>query len=111
MKVHFMEADVRVQDNSGRYAVQYGPLVYCLEEIDNGESLRDITLVDNESWEIRKEDLPAPVIYMDALRRKSTESLYRLKSDERVPLRARLIPYFAFANRDESDMIVWVTVK
>lgn len=111
MKVHFMEADVRVQDNSGRYAVQYGPLVYCLEEIDNGENLRDITLVDNESWEIRKEDLPAPVIYMDALRRKSTESLYRLKSDERVPLRARLIPYFAFANRDESDMIVWVTVK
>ena len=111
MKVHFIEANPLVQDNSGRYAVQYGPLVYCLEEIDNGESLRDITLFENGNIEIRKENLPAPVIYMDGCRRKRADCLYRQKSEERIPLRARLIPYFAFANRDETDMIVWVQLK
>ena len=112
MEVHFVEANPYAQDNSGRYAVQRGPLVYCMEEIDNGENLRDVTLLENSSVCIVSEgDIPAPIIYIDAERRPATNKLYSLKGGERVSFKARLIPYFAFANREASDMLVWTMVK
>ncbi len=111
MKLHFVEANPNVQDNSGRYAVTYGPIVYCLEGVDNGENLRDITLLDNGNFEVKIENLSAPIIYMDAERRPNSNSLYSIKSDKRTKFRARLIPYFAFANRGKTDMLIWTMVK
>ena len=112
IEIHFIEANPYAQDNSGRYAVQRGPIVYCMEEIDNGENLRDITLLENsEKKVVCEEGIPAPVIYMGAERRPATNQLYSIKNDERVSFTARLIPYFAFANREVSDMLVWTMVK
>ena len=112
MEVHFIEANPYVQDNSGRYALQRGPVVYCMEEIDNGENLRDITLLEKSTVNIVSEDnIPAPIIYIGAERRPATDKLYSLKDDKRVYFTARLIPYFAFANRKASDMLVWTMVK
>lgn len=112
MEIHFVEANPYVQDNSGRYAVQRGPIVYCMEEIDNGENLRDITLLENSEVSIASEDdIPAPVIYIGAERRPATNQLYSLKGNERVSFTARLIPYFSFANREATDMLVWTMVK
>ena len=85
MKLHFIEANPNAQDSSGRFAVMRGPLVYCMEGIDNGENLRDITLLESGRIEIREEEgLPAPVIYIDAERREKTAELYRLKSSSRI---------------------------
>lgn len=112
MKIHFIEANPYVQDNSGRYAVQRGPVVYCMEEIDNGENLRDITLLENSKISVANEEgIPAPVIYIGAERRPKTDKLYSLKGNDRVSFTARLIPYFAFANREASDMLVWTMVR
>lgn len=112
MNIHFIEANPYAQDNSGRYAVQRGPVVYCMEEIDNGENLRDITLLEKSEVLVKSEDdIPAPVIYMEAERRFPTNQLYRLKNSERQRFTARLIPYFSFANRQASDMLVWTMVK
>lgn len=112
MKLHFLEANPCVQEDSGRYAVQRGPIVYCMEGSDNGENLRDITLLEDSDIRVEKEDgIPAPVIYIGAERRRRTDQLYSLKTRERVSFRARLIPYFAFANREETDMLVWTMVK
>ncbi len=112
MNVHFIEANPNVQDDSGRYAIMRGPLVYCMEGIDNGENLRDITVLDNGNFKVAiEEGIPAPILYMDAQRRKSTDRLYSLKSQDRIEFCARLIPYFAIANRGASDMIIWTQVK
>ena len=112
MEVHFIESNPYNQDNSGRYAVQRGPIVYCMEEIDNGENLRDVTLLEQGNLRIATEEgIPAPVLYLDAERRPATDRLYSLKNETRVPFTARLIPYFAFANREASDMLVWTMVK
>lgn len=112
MELHFVEANPYVQDNSGRYAVQRGPIVYCMEEIDNGENLRDIRLLENGTVKVAKEEgIPAPVIYIDAKRRAVTDKLYYLKNDTYTSFTARLIPYFSFANREASDMIVWTMVE
>lgn len=112
METHFIEANPYVQDNSGRYAIQRGPVVYCMEEIDNGENLRDIRLLESGEIKVVKEDgIPAPVIYIDAQRRVSTDKLYSLKNNEFTRFTARLIPYFSFANREASDMLVWTMVE
>ena len=112
MEIHFIEANPYVQDNSGRYAVQRGPIIYCMEEIDNGENLRDITLLENSEVNVVSEEgIPAPTIYIGAERRPATNRLYSLKNNDRVSFTARLIPYFSFANREASDMLVWTMIK
>ena len=112
MEVHFVEANPNVQDDSGRYAVQRGPIVYCMEEIDNGENLRDVTLLENSNMRVVMEDgIPAPVLYISAERRPNTSVLYRLKTNERISFTARLIPYFSFANRAVTDMLLWTMVQ
>lgn len=112
MNLHFIQANPYVQDNSGRYAVQRGPVVYCMEELDNGENLRDIALIENSEVKISVEEgIPAPVIYIGAERRPQMKGLYAVKTNERLSFTARLIPYFSFANREASDMLVWTQLK
>ncbi len=112
MNVHFVEANPNVQDCAGRCAVMRGPVVYCMEGVDNGENLRDVTLLDNGNWTVAAEDwLPAPTITMDAERRTDTHALYRTRTADRVPVKAKLIPYLAFANRGATDMIIWAMVR
>src|SRR5262249_51653829 len=45
MKPQLLESNARVVENTGRVAVQRGPLVYCLEELDQpaGTSLADVS--------------------------------------------------------------------
>jgi len=112
MEVHFIEANPNIQDNSGRYAVTRGPIVYCMESIDNGENLRDITLLENGKIVVGDDEtFPIPVLYIDAQRRKPTEEIYRIKTNNTVDFTAKLIPYFCFANREKTDMLVWTMVK
>jgi len=112
MNVHYMEANPAVADCAGRYAVTRGPLVYCMEGVDNGENLRNITLLDNGSETVTEEDwLPAPVLTVDAERKPDTSILYQRRNANKVSFTAKLIPYFAFANRGKTDLLVWTMVK
>ena len=112
MNIHFVEANPKVRDCAGRYAVQRGPVVYCMEGIDNGTNLKDVTLLENSVMNVTYcEEYHLPVITMGAQRRPEMKTLYRLKSSARVDFTAKLIPYYAFANRDITDMIIWVNVK
>ncbi len=112
MNVHIIEANPYVQDDAGRYAIMRGPVVYCLEGVDNGENLRDIAIYENQEFELGfDEKLNVPTIKANACRREQIDALYRIKTSKYVDFTAKFIPYYAFANRGESDMIVWVQVK
>lgn len=39
MPIEMMKANPKVRANAGKVAIQRGPVVYCLEEVDNGENL------------------------------------------------------------------------
>lgn len=111
MPLHFVQADPRVRSCAGRFAVMRGPILYCMESIDNGADLRDVELISDGNWEACSSDTyHVPIIEIDAQRRPKMNSLYAIRSLERNRFRARLIPYFAFANRGRSDMLVWTTV-
>lgn len=110
MKIKFIEANPRVIENCGKYAIMYGPTVYCMEAVDNGEYLRDIRIVENGSFKTEFDnELKALVIYADAYKHKISNSvaLYAPKSNNLIPFKAKLIPYYTFANRGESEMLVW----
>ena len=112
MEPIFIEADPRVLDNCGKYAVQRGPVVYCMEGVDNGEGIRDIRLDSNSAFTVEHSpEFYAPVLKIKAYRKEKSPTLYRKKTDKYVETEAKLIPYFAFANRGETEMQVWSLLK
>lgn len=113
MEIRFMAANPRVQFNAGRCAVTRGPLLYCLEAPDNGTNLRDLRLCANGAWEtVQNDQYGVPVLTCNAVRcAPSNELYYDLRDVIYEPCRAVLIPYFAFANRGENEMVVWTLVQ
>ncbi len=114
MKPKFIETRADVYDNCGRYAVCLGPVVYCLESVDNGPRLRDIRL-DPRSMIRRGKDreLSVPTLSLRAYRRPYDDSapLYSERCSELQKVTAKLIPYYAFANRGESEMQIFTFLK
>ena len=109
MKPIVIEANPNVQECAGKCAIMRGPLVYCLEGIDNGKNLRDIVIEDDFKEEFNS-DFRAFTLTTNAYRRAESKLLYYPKTNEKINFTARLIPYYAFANRGGSDMLVWVRV-
>jgi len=116
-----IEANPRVADDTGRVAIQRGPLIYCLEEIDqpSGVSLSDVAVnpgrqpAEQFHSEFRRDLLGGMVVlhHTGAMfeRGASEKKLYSRYSREEktrnVPL--TFIPYYAWANRDATSMQVW----
>jgi uncharacterized protein len=114
-----MAANPRVADDYGRMAMQRGPLVYALEQMDqNGASLADIFVRSNGpiTTEARKDLLGGVTVLkvqgQAAERPVSEEPLYQpLTNAINRPKRAvtlTFIPYYAIANREATPMEVWV---
>lgn len=107
----FVCSNPNVRENVGRVALTYGPVVYCLEKVDNGERLNrisvDISKISDAKYELDFHGLYS--ITLPGYKLNSIKSLYVLTdkiTNKEVPL--KFIPYYAFANRGESDMLVWI---
>jgi DUF1680 family protein len=124
MPVVVQVCDPRVRNDRGRVALQRGPVVYCLESVDNPgvEILSAMLPVDTRSGDAGaqvafKPDLLGGVcqLTLDGIwpdYSATAGPLYRPAKPSGMPAvrRARLtaIPYYAWANRGDSQMIVWV---
>ena len=114
MPVRVMRANTRVREDGGRVALQRGPLVYCLEEADNGPALHATKLAKSIDEQIAWEpDLLGGVVTLDTAgfrERMDAEDtpLYTEKPPELEDARLRWIPYYAWANRGVGEMRVWV---
>jgi DUF1680 family protein len=117
MPVRLMVANPKVEHVRNQAAVMRGPIVYCLESIDLPEdvAIETVHLSRSAEWTVRHEpDLLRGVTVLE------TEGyvlpgidpagpLYQqLPSGEprRIPI--RLIPYYAWNNRGEPKMTVWL---
>jgi len=92
MHVYKVIANQNVRDDSNKVAFEYGPLVYCAEEIDN-KNISNVAIT-NEIEFIAEEKT---VI---------SEKVISLKSkvnDEELTL----IPYYLWSNRGIGKMKVW----
>ena len=121
MKPQVMQANQRVVEAFGRVAVQRGPLVYCLEQMDqpDGVALYDVSfdLRGGSGPQFHEEfakDLLDGVLVLThpgAVRvGPGASGLYRRYAAEMSNTRKielKLIPYYAWANRTETAMQVW----
>ena len=97
-----------VRANRGAVALTYGPLVMCMEGVDNGGNLEGVALSNGEIQVSFDQALGLPTLLCPAMRR-TTSDLYCEENELfEEPFTAKLIPYHAFANRGETDMRVWV---
>jgi len=114
MKPCFYQADSRVREDIGKVALMKGPVVYCAEERDNTDSLHLYRVMPQENAEeteviINGEAFPAlklkaaKMVADNAQRTLYTK--YRNVQYEEAVL--TMIPYYAWANRGENEMMVW----
>ena len=105
--------DIRITADVDRLCVMRGPLVYCAEGVDNGNGLHRFTVPANfTAREISTPELPFPMLELDCEKRIPFEGqLYARHPPKSERAALRLIPYHAFANRGETDMLVWLHTK
>ncbi len=116
MKTRYVRARKELIFNVNRVAVMRGPVLYCMESVDNGANLRDIRLDRSAPFvEGIHPTLKVPTLHVRAYRRKAAENeaLYHElpAHEEFVETTATLIPYRAFANRELAEMQTWHFLK
>jgi len=125
MKPQVLEANPHVADDTSRVAVQRGPLVYCLEGLDQAEgvALSDVALrvgkqPDSDFQTEFRGDLLDGVVVLHhpgfVSEQGAAEKLLYSRynggpaKNRRVPL--TFIPYYAWSNRLATAMQVWTPV-
>lgn len=112
-------ANPRVAENTGKVAIQRGPVIFCMEQLDqNGVALADSAMVFDEKKNFQAEYKPELLDGVMVLRHEgavseipsASRALYSPVNSS-VKTRASeltLIPYYAWANRKPTTMQVWV---
>lgn len=116
MPVQLVEANPNVREDVGKVAVMRGPLVYCLEEADNGTLLQDLSLEEAAQFTEKFEpDLMNGIVTLSAPGRRvsmegwSGDLLYRPYHGKKKEAQTlKFIPYYSWSNRKPGEMLVWV---
>lgn len=98
MEPRFIEARKEVAADSGRVALGAGPLVYCLEQADNGP-VRELTVDTSVK----------PVFAFEQSLAGGTGTLTFPVTDSTGTVKqAKAVPYYSWANRGKGEMTVWI---
>lgn len=115
MEPQFVHANPLVRADSGKTAIVKGPLVYCLEEVDNGSNLASIFVkTDSVLKEKFEKELLGGIntINFKGMKISSNEwkenTLYSTQKVEFEEIELKAIPYCYWNNRIPGEMIVWM---
>lgn len=95
MSIRLRRAHPNVQGHAGKVALTRGPLVYCLESVDNPDVDIFTARLDRDS--LRDEFMPDLLGGCVVIHGRTTDGKA-----------VKFIPYFLWANRGESRMVVWM---
>lgn len=105
-------ANTRVRADLGKVAVMRGPMVYCLEQVDNGPVVEALCLPrDSALTETVRPDKLGGIVEITAPGKRMVSADEALYSDQAPALEdatLTFIPYYAWANRGENEMTVYV---
>jgi DUF1680 family protein len=93
-------ANPGVAADAGRAALQRGPVVYCLEGVDNGGAVLNTTLPLAAAF--------TPVFRPDLLGGVTTLTSTLPAAGDAPARTLTAVPYFAWANRGRGEMVVWI---
>jgi DUF1680 family protein len=88
MEVRTVKANENVKDDRGKLSLEYGPLVYAIEEVDN-PNFDGISVSENDEFTVQKESI------LDGVNTLNNDKL-------------KAIPYYAWSNRGVGKMKVWL---
>ena len=106
-------ADTRVRADAGCVAIARGAVVYCAEGVDNDGELSELRIprdaVIHEEAEPQNGALGRIVsLTIDGARAVRRGSLYSEEPPAVIPEKIKMIPYYAWANRGDNGMRVWL---
>lgn len=114
MKPLLMRAHPFVRMDANKVALQYGPVIYCLEQTDNEKDVFTLGVSDVSRAEVTYEPellggvnritLPGNALSTQGW----TQRLYRADADTYEETRIHAIPYYAWGNRTVDKMTVWM---
>lgn len=112
LPVRRIYANPLVREDAGRIALMRGPLVYCLEQEDNGKHLQTIRIPKDAVCSATEAEDPVLGSYiavtLSGQRLIPGDDLYSDEppKTETAPLYA--VPYYLWGNRSEGEMKVWI---
>ncbi len=115
LAVRRIYANPLVRANIGCVALMRGPIVYCIESVDNAENLAGLWLTRGAECRVvappqgLPQDLDA--IAVRGVRTTAGDALYSTQPPKDMEVTITAIPYFAWGNRGENEMRVWIHEK
>jgi len=101
-----------VEADRGRTALTRGPLVYCIEQADNGPDLDRCVLSNQAEFSpVEVKDLLGGITVLKGRARRETDGadlLYTENAPTSETVELRAIPYYAWANREPGEMQIWI---
>ncbi|MES2329031.1 MAG: glycoside hydrolase family 127 protein [Bacteroidota bacterium] len=116
MPVILIEANPLVEETRNQVAVKRGPIVYCLESADlkPGQKVFDIAIPSSTHFQVKAMQIDnSMVMSLEAeVKQLSNQGwkniLYKELNTASQPVKIKLIPYYSWANRGNTDMTVWM---
>ena len=109
-----MRANPLVRADAGKVAIQKGPLVYCLEEVDNGKNLSACFLDPKVPLQEEYcENVLGGTTVIGAKGKRlvenwDTSTLYANSENQWEDVELTFVPYGYWGNRGYGEMMVWV---
>lgn len=110
----FVRANPNVRADCGKVAVTKGPLVYCLEEIDNGKNLSELYVDTTQKIEEKDSELFGGIIQLAFKGKRMEEAAWQqgeLYGEHALSLSdvtLKAVPYAYWNNRGMGEMAVWI---
>ena len=118
MPATLIESNPMVEETRNRVTVKRGPVVYCLESADlPNQNVFDVVIpsaIKLQPLPMKIADGNVMVLTGQAKLLQNTNwknSLYKELNTNTKPVTIKLIPYYAWANRGKTDMMVWLNVQ
>lgn len=115
METKLIAANPLIRADAGKAAIQRGPLVYCVEEVDNVKPLASLSLAEEPGLTDRNvPDLLGGCVVVEGdgtVRDDSgwdAGSPYRPLIKHSKAVRFMAIPYYLWGNREPGEMSVWL---
>lgn len=115
-----IQASPLVRENIGKVCIMRGPVVYCMEEADNGKQLQLFSVRANALMEEKYEPETlggVTAIYVQGLKTDISKwehsgDLYaEAQRSEKTEIRLKMIPYHVWANRGVGEMMTWIRME
>lgn len=90
MEVMEVVTNSKVTGNNGKVALEYGPIVYAIEEADNKNGFDNLQINASDTFKVRKENG-----FLEGVNTIQSPSF-------------KAIPYYAWSNRGVGKMKVWI---